>query len=372
MPTQNTSAILANLQALANKTNGNLAGAIGNPAQGSSSNVSFPQSAFPQQNMPFVNPAASMQPAFQAVGAPTPVNNGVFPYGNGAVPNVFQAGGQQQQMPNMAGMMQQSNAPGMPDTLKQQLEILSALKAQGVPQQDWPGLLTALMATANTPQGANPGAIPAPTNVGSGNIDISRDRNGFDRDRHVRSPQGRRERSRSRSPRGWDRRRENSPHGRRRDSPVYGEYGGNRNGDRGGDFERRGGRGGRGNQYRQRSPQRRRSPSPQRQDQTLPAPGPKWIEYDHSLPKGHIKGTLIIPLAQPYHQNAYYLCSLQQNIVRGRCHVSFSQSVTVISLMQFNVTVVRPTTMSCGLSSRLLGESRRALSMSTSDMLSSR
>ena len=187
-------------------------------------------------------------------------------------------------------MPPQSNTAGMSDQLKQQLEILSMLKAQGIPQQDWPGLLAALMATANSAQAGNTGAMPAPTNVGTGNIDVSRDRNGYDR--HARSPQGgRRERSRSRSPRGWDRRRDNSPHGRRRDSPVYGEYGGNRNSERGGDYDRRGGRGGgRGSSYRQRSPPRRRSPSPARQDHTLPPPGPKWVEYDHSLPKGHIKG----------------------------------------------------------------------------------
>ena len=131
-PVANTSAILANLQALANKTNGMSTGTTGNPLQGSSNNVSFPQTAFPQQNIPSVNPIASLQPAFQAVSAPTPANNGVFAYGNGSMPNFFQGGGQPQQAPNAAaGMMPQGNGAGVPDNLQQQLQILTA---QGIPQ----------------------------------------------------------------------------------------------------------------------------------------------------------------------------------------------------------------------------------------------
>ena len=146
------------------------------------------------------------------------------------------------------------------------------------------------MTNSQTPQAAPSGTLPQPTNVGMGQVDSLRDRNGYDQ--YVRSPPGRRDRSRSRSPRGWDRRRDGSPNGRRRDSPVYGEYNGHRN-DRGGDHDRRGGRGGgRGNAYRQRSPDRRRSPSPQR-DHDLPPPGPKWVEYDSSLPKNHIKGKTV-------------------------------------------------------------------------------
>ena len=188
--------------------------------------------------------------------------------------------------------MPQGTTPNVtPETLQQQLQILTALKTQGVPQDQWAAVLAVLMAN-----GAGVAAAPAPnpTTYGTfgsgGRDDLSRDRNGYDQ-QYPRSPPGRyRNRSRSRSPGGWDRRREASPP-RRRDSPVYGEYGNDRNG-RNGDYRRGGARGGgRGESYRQRSPTRfRRSPSPRRQDQSLPAPGPKFIQYDHSIGQGKIKG----------------------------------------------------------------------------------
>ena len=240
-----------------------------------------------------------MQAPYQAVSALPPYNGGAYPYGNGAAPGPYLGGGQQppaHQMPpqqNPVGMMGQNNAPGMNDTLQQQLHILSALKAQGVPQEQWPALLSVLMNNTAAQAAMTSGGLPAPSNAGPGQDD-PRNRNGYEQ---MRSPAGRRDRSRSRSPNRWDRRRDESPPrgARRRDSPVYGEYSGNRNGDRGGDFDRRGGRGGGRGNYRQRSPQRRRSPSPQRdsqRDPQLPLPGPKWIEHDPSLPKGSIKGAL--------------------------------------------------------------------------------
>ena len=222
-------------------------------------------------------------------------------------------------------MMPQNSAPGMPDQLQQQLQILSALKAQGIPQEQWPALLSVLMNNSNAQAAALGSALPVPTNIGTGQVDSSRDRNGYDQ--YMRSPPGgRRERSRSRSPNRWDRRRDDSPPGRRRDSPVYGEYSGNRN-DRGGDFDRRGGRGGgRGNAYRQRSPQRsRRSPSPRRDDE-LPQPGPRWIQHDPNLPKGSIKGTrsqrpFVKVLAV---RLLTILNSIQQDPIRRWRHVSIS------------------------------------------------
>ena len=297
-PAQDILSTLNNLRALAaNSTPANSTIPLGNPPQASSSNVSFPQTAF-QQNVPSVIPVTSMQnsmqPGVQAVNAPTPINNGVFSYpGGGVLPqNLFPSG--QPSQPAPMPMMPQNNVAAVPDSLQQQLQILAAFRQQGIPQEQWAALLGAFMASAGTSAAANQ---VQPTNVGGGSggrDDASRDRNGFEQ--YMRSPPGRyRGRSRSRSP-GWERRRE-SPQPRRRDSPVYGEYGGNRNGDRG-DYSRRGGatrgndRGnGRGNAYRQRSPDRfRRSPSPRRTEHVLPAPGPKWVEYDHNLPKGHIKG----------------------------------------------------------------------------------
>ena len=299
-PAQDTMSILNSLRAMAaNSTPANSTVPLGNPAQGSSNNVSFPQTAFPQ-NVPSVIPVTSMQPNIPAVNAPTPVNNGVFSYPGGSMPQNLFSGGQQSQPAPMPVMPQ--NNVAVPDTLQQQLQILAALRAQGIPQEQWPGLLAALMASAGASTTTNqmpPANIGAGAGAGAGagsggRDDSSRDRNGYDQ--YMRSPPGRyRGRSRSRSP-GFERRRE-SPQPRRRDSPVYGEYSGNRNGDRN-DYGRRGGaargndRGnGRGNAHRQRSPDRfRRSPSPRRTEYTLPAPGPKWVEYDHSLPKGHIKG----------------------------------------------------------------------------------
>ena len=292
---QDTSSILANLQALANLSKNNSAGPAGVPGQNAhTSNVSFPQAAFPQNVQSAVNPASSMQPAPQAVSAPTPVNNGVYSYGGGFPQNLFPSG-QANQAPQQPAMPQNGAGGGAPDALQQQLSILSALKQQGIPESQWPALLSVLMAGANPVAAANQAQ---PTNVGGGRDDASRDhRNGYDQ--YVRSPPGGRygdrARSRSRSPRGWDRRRDNSPRRGRRDSPVYGEYGAgrDRDHDRDRDHGRKGGRGGdrqnRGDRFNRRSPDRfRRSPSP-RHDQ-LPAPGPKWVEYDNTLPKGTIKG----------------------------------------------------------------------------------
>ena len=299
-PAQDTLSILNSLRAMAaNGTPANATVPLGNPTQGSSSNVSFPQTAF-QQNVPSVIPPVStMQPGVQAVNAPTPVNNGVFSYPGGGLPqNLFPNG--QASQPAPMPVMPQNNVPAVPDMLQQQLQILAALRAQGIPQEQWPGLLSALMASAGASTAVNQiqPMINGGAGTGGGRDDQSRDRNGFDQ--YMRSPPGRyRGRSRSRSP-GWERRRE-SPQPRRRDSPVYGEYGGNRNGDA--DYNRRGGatrgsdRGnGKANPYRQRSPDRfRRSASPRRTDHVLPAPGPKWIDYDPTLPKGHIKGTPLPP-----------------------------------------------------------------------------
>ncbi|KAI5297912.1 hypothetical protein KEM56_004443, partial [Ascosphaera pollenicola] len=204
-------------------------------------------------------------------------------------------------------------APALGDPM-QQLNMLPLLMAQGIPQEQWapalqaltllasaqntglgglnPAALTAAMAAfggAQPQQGGAPGVGAPPTGPSGGwggqaASHDPRDRHDrhHDRDRdfgHTRSPPYRR---RSRSP--WDRRRELSPP-RRRESPVYGEYRTESPGRRGAG----GARGGRG--YRERSPGRgrRRSPSPQRNPDNLPPPGPKMIEYDLTLPNGCIK-----------------------------------------------------------------------------------
>jgi protein NRD1 len=161
-----------------------------------------------------------------------------------------------------AGVAGQNGAPA-PDA-QVQIQLIQALAQNGVPPDQWAAALQILNAqTANGGNGGQPGQWGA-------NGAASRDR-----DASTRSPlgQGRR---RSRSP-GFDRRRGASPDRRR------GDASGNPNPFR---DERRG-----GGDYRQRSPQgrRRRSPSPQKNEPGLPPPGPRNIQFDRTLPPGHIK-----------------------------------------------------------------------------------
>ena len=259
--------------------------ATGMPVQASASNVPNLQNQFPQ-NMPSasVNPASSVPPANQAVNVPGAAMNGMM-----SSPNFPQS---LQSMPNAQANVQtnpvvpqQLNAQGF----QQQVQLIQMLQAQGVPQEQWAQVLQVLMAAGSA--GGMTGAAAQPgwqQNGGYGRDDQSRDRNGYNDSYNVRSPSGRYRdrRSRSRSPGGYNRRRDVSPP-RRRDSPVYGDYG------RGG--ARRQGGGDRGSQYRQRSPQDRyrRSNSPRGADQQLPPPGPKNIDYDQSLPRDHIKGKFV-------------------------------------------------------------------------------
>ena len=234
------------------------------------------------QQMPSsVNPA----PVPQAVNVPGAVNS-ANPFAGmmSSVPNFAQNMGQ-----NMSsGQNMQANpmmpANTTPAALQTQVQLLQMLQAQGVPQDQWAPLLQVLMSAGAA--GGAPNAVAQPSWPQSGAYgDASRDRNGYNESYNVRSPTGRYrdQRSRSRSPGGYGRRRDSPP--RRRDSPIYGEYG--RDG-RGGSRRQGGGR----SEYRQRSPQDRyrRSDSPRRHEQTLPPPGPKRIDFDHSLPPNHIKG----------------------------------------------------------------------------------
>ena len=249
------------------------------PPQGSGNNVPNVQNMYPQSVPPSVNAATTVPPFPQAVNTG---NSGNSYGGMNNVPNFPQPLPQMQggQMNLPANPMSQppSTVPS-PEQLQQQVQIIQMLQAQGVPQEQWAPVLSVLMAAGN-----NAGAGPAPaaqqnfsqTQFG-GRDDQSRDRNGYGDQYDMRSPPGRNRRSRSRSPSGYDRRRDPSPR-RRRDSPSYG---------RGDD---RSGRAG-GNPYRQRSPDRyRRSNSPRGRE--LPLPGPKSISYDHSMPPNHIRGIL--------------------------------------------------------------------------------
>ena len=276
---QNTSSILQALADIA-KTN---ASTPGQPTQANASSMPNVQNSYPQSMPPSVNAATTMPPFAQAVSA-MGAANGTNPYaGMSSAPNFLQSMPQTQggQM-NMQAPPAQSNAAPTPEQLQQQVQIIQMLQAQGVPQDQWAPVLSALMAAGAG--GGNSVAAPQQAwgqNQYGGQYDSSsRDRNGYNDSYNMRSPSGRQRRSRSRSPSGYDRRRDASPR-RRRDSPTYGAYG------RGDD---RSGRGG-GNPYRQRSPERfRRSDSPVGRDQTLPLPGPKNITWDNSMPPDHIKG----------------------------------------------------------------------------------
>ncbi|KAK6373380.1 hypothetical protein LTS17_008400 [Exophiala oligosperma] len=169
--------------------------------------------------------------------------------------------------PQASVPMPQNPAPINPD-IQAQMQLVQLLAAQGVPPDQW---ATALQLLNMQNAGGSANAMPFQPPMQTNNWPAP---NGAQsRDAHTRSPPGQ-YRRRSRSP-GYDRRRELSPR-RHRDSPGPDQY------------RDRDGR--RGNDYRQRSPgRRRRSPSPQAHDASLPPPGPKNVTFDRSLPKGHIK-----------------------------------------------------------------------------------
>ena len=242
--------------------------------------------------------------------------NGANPFAGlmSSVPNFAQNMGQT--MPSGQTNMQANPmvpAGPTPAALQQQVQLLSMLQAQGVPQDQWAPLLQVLM-QAGAAGGAPNAAAPSGYG-GYGRDDPSRDRNGYNDQYNMRSPSGRyRDRSRSRSPGGYGRRRDSPP--RRRDSPTYGDYG------RGGSRRQGPGQNG-GRDYRQRSPQDRyrRSDSPRRQEQTLPPPGPKRLEFDHSLPPNHIKGrSHVLPSNKKIHTDTR--TSPQPHSLRWRSHVS--------------------------------------------------
>jgi protein NRD1 len=174
--------------------------------------------------------------------------------------------------------------------VQQQLVLIKTLSDAGVPPEQIAGIIASLgsqggaagglLPTAQYPsQNQNPGAQP----WGAARSDESRDVSAYPG--NVRSPAQYRRRSRSPSPhRAWNAR--DSPSGRRRDESGYdqGRDSPSHRDDRG-----RGGRGGgRGNDYRQRSPPRRgRSATPP----GTYGGGEKWIGHDASIGPGNIKGT---------------------------------------------------------------------------------
>lgn len=270
----NTSSILAALATMANTARQNPT-----PTPVASAPPVNPYNVSHAQNNPTQPPQAVNQSLPFSV-APQPVNapaTSMPAYGqvpSNGIPNFASN-------PNPFPVAPPMNPPGNLDpATQQQVALIKALAATGVPAEQIAGILAAM---GN--QGAATGVPPpfAPnqnthTQNNWGVRDDARDRNGIHDS--MRSPPGRyRRRSRSPSPqRGWGGR--DSPNARRRDdfdreSPAR---------LRGADDRGRGGRG-RGNDYRQRSPQRRRSNTPPRSS----TGGPKWVGHDASIGKGNIK-----------------------------------------------------------------------------------
>lgn len=224
-PAQSTSSILASLQALA---------AASKPASTPAPAVSLPPAGSypPQAQAPVVAQAVPVPPvvptvAYGAINPPAPP-------------------------PNMFNHSSNTTAP-LPTfpqgdaAMQQQIQILQVLQAQGVPQDQWATVLAAVMAAQNG-SAVPPPAPPAQVT------------NGYAATAQTNVPNVRR--SRSRSPRG-----NRAPMSPRRRSPVRNEQ------DRG--------RNGAYNSHRG-------SPAAQHNN-GLPPPGPKWIEYDVSVPANHIK-----------------------------------------------------------------------------------
>lgn len=278
------SSILAALANISRQNTSAAASAPGIPAQDSFHNFQSAQSN-PVQQMAAVNNSYPFTSSAQPVNVPAPA-------GNFSQQLQHQSNGAQNFLSNQPPAYGGFPPPLPPaaavdPALQQQIMILKTLADQGIPQEQWGGIIAAL--TAASSNGAANGAAPAfpPPLSNQGNIqngwgakpEESRDHNGAANHDTIRSPPGRyRRRSRSPSPqRGWGAR--DSPKSRR--DQGYG-----------GDFDRNSPRGrGRGNEYRQRSPPTRRGRSPTPPLRNLDyGRGEKWIEYDPSIGSGNVKG----------------------------------------------------------------------------------
>ena len=269
---QDTSAILEALKNMAKQNNAAQPAAFA-PAQASMNNMLSAQNGIPQTNNIVNAGLASTVANGQAVnplGALfAGMSNGAQSQSPANVPANPLAAFLPQQAPPLA--MPQPSALLGPDAQGQaavQVQLLQLLASQGVPPDQWATALQLLNMQSANGGGANAMSIPPPVPANSWGP-------GPSRDGQPRSPPNQ-YRRRSRSP-VFDRRRDQSPRRGHRDSPGADSYRNDRDGRRG--------------DFRQRSPpnRRRRSPSPPAGDQGLPPPGPKDVQWDSSLPRGHIK-----------------------------------------------------------------------------------
>ena len=331
----NTSAILAALANIAKQTTA--VAPLQAPAQPPTSTIPHGQtySASQPQNMYTLSGSAPANeaPSFSSAAQPEDVHAAASTGGAQGFP-AFNLGGAgslppaQQVASNplaaMAALIPaMSGGQAKPEALQQQLMLIQVLIQQGVPQEQWATVLSALQGAgatgvpantfagmtsllgANNMVGGAPAGWPPATSASGGwrSDQSSRDRNAMPPPEMIpRSPiaaEPHQRRGRSRSPSNWGRDRESSPP-QSRDSPTYGEYHGDpsgRQGHRGEAYDRNGrGRGGRarGNDYRQRSPphnRQGRSPTPPSGSVSVPpAKGPRPLDWDPSIGNDKIRG----------------------------------------------------------------------------------
>ncbi|KAI1376133.1 hypothetical protein F4677DRAFT_97393 [Hypoxylon crocopeplum] len=259
------------------------------PAPASSYGVPPPQASvaphpFGQGLTPIPYSAAPQQPV-SLPGMPYPFPQPAQVQAHTPVPPVT-GSNQAPGFPGVAsGAPPAAAVPGMDPGMQQQVMMIKVLADQGVPFDKIPAIIAGMQnnGAGSTPAATSVAAPPVgqPPYAGSWGQGGFRPDEARDHDfQQVRSPNRYRNRSRSRSPpRHWDAR--DSPRGR--SERDFGGYGRNSPGlGRVDDRDRRA----RGPEYRQRSPGRRgRSPSPPGFSQ----PTPKWVEFDRTIPQGHIK-----------------------------------------------------------------------------------
>lgn len=272
-PARNTSSIL---QALANMAPRNTAAPAANPYQQSLDvNSSYNVSNGHINPAPQV-PALTQLPFSLPVPVNVPVQAATAGSSNSA-PSYFS----NNQFP--AAAAPPPVAPPVDPALQQQLQLIKTLADQGMQVEQIANILAAM----------GQAALPAPLPFAAPNQPAVAAQNGWgapsrDRTEAAASPPSRFRRSRSRSPKPeWNAR--DSPASRRRGEPNFDHDKGFPDRNRGHeDRERPGWPGGRGNEYRQRSPPRRaQSPSPPRFNNG----SQKWISHDPTIKSGHIKGS---------------------------------------------------------------------------------
>lgn len=295
-----TEAPNAIMEALANIARQNTTTApTNNTLPAPTSTYSVPPTQTSTTQLP-VLPLAQTQPPAPYSTPQQPVNLPGMPYpfqpgqvqALSPVPPVT-ASSQGQGYPGVVPGAPAAPAPGMDPNVQQQVMLIKLLADQGIPFDKIPAIIASMQSNSvalptSVPPAASTATPPvAPLPYGTGSWGQAGYQSGESRDhdyQQVRSPNRYLNRSRSRSPpRHWDVR--DSPRGR--SDREYGSYGRNSPGlGRMDDRDRRG----RGNEYRQRSPGRRaHSPSPPHGFSHPPPPATKWVEFDRTIPQGHIK-----------------------------------------------------------------------------------